>query len=261
MTGYSALRALSDGNDEAERRFAHGVRVAEALLFAAAAPLAEADIARMMPNGVACEAVLEALEKLYRQRGVVLVKVAEKWMFRTAPDLGHLLAKEGEEPKKLTRAALETLSVIAYHQPVTRAEIEDLRGVSTQKGTLDLLLEAGFIRMRGRRRSPGKPVTYGTTEAFLIQFGLNRIDDLPGLEEMAGAGLIEAAGGRDFLMPLPSDDPTLRGDEDALEEDLFEVMTEERLEALAQEAPLNPDGEDDTVPRPPDAKPQEPHHE
>jgi segregation and condensation protein B len=267
MTLYSALRALSDGNDDAERRFAHGVRVAEALLFAASTPLAEADIARMMPQGVACAEVLDALEKLYRTRGIVLVKVAEKWMFRTAPDLGYLLAKDGAEPKKLTRAALETLSIIAYHQPVTRAEIEDWRGVSTNKGTLDLLLDAGFIRMRGRRRSPGKPVTYGTTEEFLIQFGLNRIDDLPGLEELAGTGMVDAAGGRDFLMPLPSDDPTLRGDEDALEEDIFDLMAEERLESLAEEAPLNPDGEEEPPPSneaetPPLPAPQgEPNHE
>ncbi|HUN11937.1 MAG TPA: SMC-Scp complex subunit ScpB, partial [Rhabdaerophilum sp.] len=184
------MRAVTEENDEAERRFAHGVRVAEALLFASAEPLAAEDIARMMPQGVAVEAVLGELERLYRPRGVNLMRLSGKWMFRTAPDLGYLLRKESEEARKLGRAALETLSIIAYHQPVTRAEIEALRGVSTHKGTLDTLLEAGFIRMRGRRRTPGRPVTFGTTETFLIQFGLDRISDLPGLDEIAAAGLV-----------------------------------------------------------------------
>ncbi len=174
-------------------------------------------------------------------------------MFRTAPDLGYLLKREGDEPKKLGRAALETLAIIAYHQPVTRAEIEALRGVSTHKGTLDTLLEAGFVRLRGRRRSPGRPVTFGTTETFLIQFGLNRISDLPGLEDLAGAGLVQGQVPQGLQFPLPSDDPALRGDEDALEPDLFDVMAEERLDALAEEPPLDPDDG-----QPPE-RPDDPH--
>ncbi|KAF0226948.1 MAG: segregation and condensation protein [Beijerinckiaceae bacterium] len=249
---HPAMRAVTEANDEAERRFAHGVRVAEALLFASKEPLAGEDIARMMPVGVEAEAVLGELERLYRQRGVNLVRVAGKWMIRTAPDLGYLLAKDSEEPKKLTRAALETLAIIAYHQPVTRAEIEDLRGVSTNKGTLDTLLEAGFVRMRGRRRTPGRPVTFGTTETFLIQFGLDRIGDLPGLEEIAGAGLVDVQIPAGLGLPLPSDDAALRSDEDPLEPDLFDLMAEERLDALAEEAPLDPLDGEASGPIPPD---------
>lgn len=239
-----AMRAVTEENDEAERRFAHGVRVAEALLFASDRPLAAEDIARMMPSGVDAEAVLGELERLYRPRGVNLARIAGGWMFRTAPDLGYLLAKKSDEPRKLSRAALETLAIIAYHQPVTRAEIEALRGVSANKGTLDILLESGFIRLRGRRRTPGRPVTFGTTEAFLIQFGLDRISDLPGLDEIAGAGLVEGTVPTGLGLPLPSDDPALRADEDPLEADLFDLMAEERLEALANEAPLDPEGGD-----------------
>ncbi|OYU50032.1 MAG: SMC-Scp complex subunit ScpB [Rhizobiales bacterium PAR1] len=249
---HPVMRAVTEENDAAEGRFAHGVRVAEALLFASHDPLAAEDIGRLMPVGVDVEAVLGELERLYRPRGVNLVRLAGKWMFRTAPDLGHLLKKETEEAKKLGRAALETLSIIAYHQPVTRAEIEELRGVSTQKGTLDTLLEAGFVRMRGRRRTPGRPVTFGTTETFLVQFGLDRISDLPGLEEIAGAGLVEAQIPAGLGIPLPSDDATLRADEDPLEPDLFDIMAEERLEELANEAPLNPDGDES-----PEATPSE----
>ncbi len=133
------------------------------------------------------------------------------------------------EPRKLSRAALETLSIIAYHQPVTRAEIEDIRGVSLSKGTLDVLLETGWIRLRGRRKAPGRPVTYGTTEGFLVHFGLNRIDDLPGLEELKGAGFLEGRMPPGFGVPTPSDDPTLRPDEEPLGEDLFSELVEERI--------------------------------
>lgn len=240
-----AMRAVTEENDEAERRFAHGVRVAEALLFASDAPLAAEDIGRLMPQGVEAEQVLGELERLYRSRGVNLTRIAGKWMFRTAPDLGYLLAKESDGPRKLSRAALEVLAIIAYHQPVTRAEIEALRGVSTNKGTLDILLEAGFVRLRGRRRTPGRPVTFGTTETFLIQFGLDRIGDLPGLDEIAGAGLVEGQVPAGLGLPLPSDDAALRADEDPLEPDLFDLMAEERLDALADEAPLDPEGRDD----------------
>lgn len=235
------MRAVTEENTEAERRFAHGVRVAEALLFATDQPLAAEDLARMMPAGVDIEAVLGELERLYRPRGVNLIRAGGKWLFRTAPDLGYLLKRESEEPRKLGRAALETLAIIAYHQPVTRAEIEALRGVSTHKGTLDTLLQAGFIRLRGRRRTPGRPVTFGTTETFLIQFGLNRIGDLPGLDDLAGAGLVEAQVPQGLHFPLPTDDPALRADEDPLEPDLFDVIAEERLDALADEEPLDPD--------------------
>lgn len=232
-----------ESSDEAEIRFAQGVRIAEALLFASAEPLASEDIARMLPQGVEAEAVLAELEALYRNRGVNLQRAAGKWMFRTANDLGYLLRKESSEEKKLGRAAIEVLAIIAYHQPVTRAEIEDLRGVSLNKGTLDALLEAGFIRLRGRRRSPGRPVTFGTTEAFLIAFGLDRISDLPDMAELTGMGLADAALAG-LGMPLPTDDPSLRADEDPLEPDLFDIILEERLDEEAVAPPLDPDGAD-----------------
>ena len=217
---------------------ARATRMVEALLFAAPAPLSGEDIARILPADVALDAVMAALIARYHGRGITLEKVAGKWAFRTASDLSYLISPDAPEPKKLSRAVMETLAIIAYHQPVTRAEIEEIRGVGLWRGTLDLLLEAGWVRMRGRRRTPGRPVTFGTTEAFLVQFGLDRLSDLPGLDEMRGAGLI-GTGVPDFAVPLPSDDPALRADEDALEADLFDQMAEERR---AEEEPaLDPD--------------------
>ena len=251
MTSF-VMRMVTEETDEQERRFAHAVRIAEALLFASSTPLAEEDIARVLPQGVECSSVMQALETLYRNRGVTLERLAGKWLFRTAPDLGYLMRVENDAPKTLGRAALETLAVIAYHQPVTRAEIEDIRGVSLSRGTLDTLLEAGFIRLRGRRRTPGKPVTFGTTEGFLIAFGLDRIADLPGQGDLEGLGLADATTARGIDLPLPTDDPALHADEDALEADLFELMKEERLAEEASEAPLDPDGKDVSAERPDD---------
>jgi segregation and condensation protein B len=214
------IDAAGEGAAEIEARMAEAARIVEALLFASAEPIGEADIAPYLSGEVAPREVLARLEAAYAPRGVNLVRVAGKWALRTAEDLGHLLSRRVEEPKRLTRAALETLSIIAYHQPVTRAEIEEIRGVATSKGTLDTLLEASLIRLRGRRRTPGRPLTYGTTPAFLEQFGLDRVDDLPGLEDLKGAGFIEGRVPKDLAIPTPSDDATLRDDEDPLE-DLF----------------------------------------
>lgn len=200
-----------------------GLRMVEALLFASAEPLSVEELKGRLPEGCAVEDLLEELQKTYAARGVNLVRVAGKWAFRTAEDLAFLMHRDMEEQRKLSRAALETLAIIAYHQPVTRAEIEEIRGVSTSKGTLDVLLETTWIRMRGRRRTPGRPVTYGTTEAFLEHFGLDSVKDLPGLEELKGAGLLDSAVPASFLVPSPSDDPALTEDEDPLEEGtLFE---------------------------------------
>ena len=171
-----------------------------------------------MPRGLTAADVLDALKAEYATRGVNLIRVNDKWMFRTASDLAWLLANGKTEEKKLSRAALETLAIVAYHQPVTRAEIEDIRGVAISKGTLDLLLETGWVRLRGRRRAPGRPVTYGTTEAFLIHFGLETISDLPGLEELKGAGLFDGRLPQDFSIPEPSDSIALAEDEDPLED-------------------------------------------
>jgi len=194
-----------------------GLRLLEALLFAAGQPLDEATLARRLPDGVNVKEALAALKAEYATRGVNLVRVGKKWMFRTADDLSWLLTKETVETRKLSRAAVETLAIIAYHQPVTRAEIEEIRGVVAAAGTLDVLLRTGWIRPRGRRKAPGRPITYGTTEQFLTHFGLEEVGDLPGLEELKGAGLLEGNLPPGFAVPMPSDDSTLRDDEDPLE--------------------------------------------
>jgi segregation and condensation protein B len=212
-----------------DSKFAEAMRIAEALLFAAAEPLSDTDIEQRMPKGLVAATVLEALKADYAPRGVHLVRAGQKWMFRTAADLAWLLSTGQSEEKRLSRAALETLAIVAYHQPVTRAEIEDIRGVAISKGTLDLLLETGWVRLRGRRRAPGRPITYGTTEAFLIHFGLETIADLPGLEELKGAGLLDGRLPKDFAMPEPSDDLTLAVNEDPLEDETMEGSGEAAL--------------------------------
>jgi segregation and condensation protein B len=196
---------------------AEELRLLEAMLFASAEPLDEKSLAARLPQGVDVATALELLQQEYATRGVNLVRINGKWTFRTASDLSWLLSKETIEQRKLSRAAIETLAIIAYHQPVTRAEIEEIRGVSTSKGSVDVLLETGWIRPRGRRKAPGRPVTYGTNEAFLSHFGLDAVGDLPGLDELKGSGLLEGRLPSGFAVPLPSDDPVLREDEDPLE--------------------------------------------
>lgn len=180
-------------------------RMLEALMFAASEPLDMETIRARLPGNAECTALLARMQQDYAPRGVHLVRVADKWRLQTAPELAHILVDEREEPRKLSNAALETLSIIAYHQPVTRAEIEDVRGVAVSKGTLDLLMEMKWVRLRGRRRTPGRPVTYGTTEAFLAHFGLERIDDLPGKDELKAAGLLDSRVPAGFTVPSPSD--------------------------------------------------------
>jgi segregation and condensation protein B len=193
------------------------LRLLEAMLFASAEPLDEKSLAMRLPQGVDVRAALERLQEEYATRGVNLVRINGKWTFRTSSDLSWLLSKETVETRKLSRAAIETLAIIAYHQPVTRAEIEDIRGVTTSKGSVDVLLETGWIRPRGRRKAPGRPLTYGTSEAFLSHFGLDAVADLPGLEELKGSGLLDGRLPPGFAVPMPSDDPALREDEDPLE--------------------------------------------
>jgi segregation and condensation protein B len=205
-----------DRNQSAEPR-ADELRLLEAMLFAATEPLEEKDLAARMPQGTDLRAALGRLQEDYAPRGVNLVRIAGKWAFRTAGDLSWLLSKETTETRKLSRAAIETLAIVAYHQPVTRAEIEDIRGVTTSKGSVDVLLETGWIRPRGRRKAPGRPVTYGTSEVFLSHFGLDAVGDLPGLDELRGSGLLDGRLPPGFSVPLPSDDAALRDDEDPLE--------------------------------------------
>jgi segregation and condensation protein B len=190
-------------------------RQVEALLFAAAGPLSLDDLAKRLPARTDVEAAVAALQAAYAGRGVELVCVADRWRFQTAADLAYLMTEEREEPRRLSKAAQETLAIIAYHQPVTRAEIEVVRGVQASRGTLDVLLELGLVRMRGRRRTPGRPVTYGTTDAFLEHYGLANISDLPGAADMRAAGLLSLDLPPDFAVPAPGGEGL---DEDPLEE-------------------------------------------
>jgi segregation and condensation protein B len=152
----------------------------------------EAVIASRLPEGTDVPALLEELQTHYAARGFVLVRRGQGWAFRTAPDLAEELKVEQTQERRLSRAAVETLAIIAYHQPVTRAEIEEIRGVALSKGTLDILFAAGWVRPKGRRRTPGRPLTWGTSEAFLDHFGLASLDDLPGVKELEAAGLLDA---------------------------------------------------------------------
>jgi segregation and condensation protein B len=215
MSNVAEMRVIVGDRERAER--AEELRILEALLFAAEEPLDEKTLAARLPAGIDVRALLAQLQQEYAARGVNVVRVGGKWTVRTASDLAWLLTREAVVSRKLSRAAIETLAIVAYHQPVTRAEIEEIRGVTTSKGTLDVLLETGWIRLRGRRKAPGRPVTYGTTEAFLSHFGLEALADLPGLDELKGSGLIESSLPAGFSVPVPSDDPALRDDEEPLE--------------------------------------------
>jgi segregation and condensation protein B len=223
--------ALSGQMPEVQQR-----RVVEALLFAASGPIAEKDLATALPKDADVPSLLASIQEDYAMRGVNLVRVAGKWAFRTAEDLSFLLRKEATEQKKLSRAGLEVLAIIAYHQPVTRAEVEEIRGVATSKGTLDMLMEIGWIKMRGRRRTPGRPVTYGTTDAFLEQFGLDSVRDLPGMAELKGSGLLSGNLPPDMFIPTPKDDDALGPDEDPLDGDEFEPELEMHLPEDGDEA-------------------------
>lgn len=210
------------------------VRAIEALLFASDAPMTRAALGEFVGSQSVGPA-LEQLQERYCSGGIVLSEIADGFALRTAPDLNNLFDARASEPKKLSRAALETLAIIAYHQPVTRAEIEDIRGVSASKGTLDVLLETGWVRMRGRRRTPGRPVTYGTSTSFLDQFSLASIGDLPGLDELKGAGLLDAIpeGSAPSL-------PGILGDELSVDED--PLSAEEAAQERSAMA-LWPDGD------------------
>ena len=195
------------------------MRLLEALLFAAVEPIDVETLRERMPEDADVGALLARLARDYAGRGVNLVRVANRWRFQTAPDLESHLVDIKEAPRKLSKAALETLAIIAYHQPVTRAEIEDVRGVAVSKGTIDVLMELGWIRLRGRRRSPGRPVTYGTTENFLAHFNLETITDLPGRDDLKAAGLLDPRLPKDFEMPEPMMPDDLTVGEVPLEEE------------------------------------------
>src|SRR3981189_3689368 len=193
------------------------LRLLEALLFASTEPLDQAALAKRMPDGVDIKVALAQLQADYASRGVNLVRVANKWTFRTAGDLSWLMTRESTETRRLSRAAIEMLAIIAYHQPVTPRDMEDMRGVIPSKGPLEVLLETGWVRPRGRRKTPGRPLTFGTTEAFLSQFSLEALGDLPGLEELKGTGWLGSRLPTGFTVPTPSDDVALRENEDPLD--------------------------------------------
>jgi len=224
------------------------LRLLEALLFASAEPLDQTVLARKMPDGVDIKEALAQLQADYALRGVNLVRVGSKWTFRTATDLSWLMTRETTETRRLSRAAIEVLAIIAYHQPVTRAEIEEIRGVVTSKGTLDVLLETGWIRPRGRRKTPGRPLTFGTTEGFLAQFSLEALSDLPGLDELKGTGLLDPRLPSGFNVPAPSDDPALREDEEALEEgDELQLVLTPAIEPEPEAGEAGPEAEPETA--------------
>jgi segregation and condensation protein B len=202
--------ALFDAPPMAEQE-----RMVEAILFASAEALTLAQIGERMPHGSDAGAALTLLRQRYDGRGVSVARIGPGWALRTAPDLGFLMRREAKETRKLSRAAIETLAIIAYHQPVTRAEIEEIRGVSLSRGTIDILLDLEWIRLGRRRETPGRPVTFVTTNAFLDHFGLESARDLPGIKELRDAGLLEST-------PPPSD-VEVEGpdDEDGDIEDMF----------------------------------------
>ncbi|KCZ55285.1 SMC-Scp complex subunit ScpB [Hyphomonas chukchiensis] len=213
--------ALEGGMQEA---LSEGIRRAEAILFAAGEPLSADQIAEILPHGVESAEVLMSLRAMYANRGVNLVEVAGKWRFQTAQDLSYLFVEERQVQKKLGQAALETLAIIAYGQPVTRAEIEAVRGVAVAKTTIDSLMEAGWVKIKGRRKTPGQPMTYGTTDAFLEHFGLESLDTLPGKADLEAEGLLSDVIPSGFQMP----------DEEALNEE--DVLIEDRHEAETVDA-------------------------
>jgi len=182
------------------------MRAVEAVLFAAAEPMSPPEIAAYVGEGVAVEIALGALAADYAGRGVNLVERGGRWHFQTAGDLAHILRREREEPRRLSRAAVETLAIIAYHEPVSRAEIEAIRGVQISKGTLDVLMDAGWVRPAGRREGPGRPLLYATTQEFLTHFGLGSRRDLPGIDDLKAAGLLDPLDESVFQLQLESED-------------------------------------------------------
>jgi len=253
-------RALSEADaaeagtaPRSEERF-EDLRIVEALLFASSTPLDEAWLAKHVRHGSDIGELLADIKAAYAARGVNLVRIAGKWVFRTAEDLGYLLERHSVEERRLSRAALETLAIVGYHQPVTRAEIEEIRGVTTSSGTLDILMEAGWVRPRGRRRAPGKPLTYGTTDSFLAHFGLDSVKDLPGLSDLKAQGLLDGHLPPGFTVPDPSLVASLMPDELPLEEGAEEEETgeddageeaadDEAIEATADPGLPGDDGE------------------
>ena len=245
--GYPDTEEAADADEEepaagpewSEEEILAHMRMAEALVFAAAEPLDAKTIADRLPVGADVGTIMARLGEAYENRGVVLKRIDGKWRFVTAPDVAHVLTKEQTAPRKLSRAALETLAIIAYHQPCTRADIEDVRGVQVAKGSLDQLLEIGWVRLRGKRRdAPGRPTLYGTSQAFLEHFGLESIQDLPGQADLKAAGLLDARLPPGFSVPTPSDaDDEETGEEDGEAPEFAADFMEADEDAEPEEGP------------------------
>jgi segregation and condensation protein B len=239
-SNLAEMRVVVGERDAMERT--EELRILEALLFAADEPLDEKVLAARMPLGCDVRALLLELQSEYANRGVNIVRVGGKWSLRTASDLAWLLTRETVVTRKLSRAAIETLAIVAYHQPVTRAEIEEIRGVVVSSGTLDVLMEAGWTQPKGRRETPGRPVTWATTEHFLVHFGLGDRNDLPGIEELKAAGLI---GPRpDFTLSEASALPPAA--EEAEDEDADDA--DEREDEPGEAEPVAEEGDERTTP-------------
>ncbi|MEQ8321317.1 MAG: SMC-Scp complex subunit ScpB [Rhodospirillales bacterium] len=223
------------------------MRITEALLFASAEPLTERMLANRLPGDADVKGLLKALRNIYEKRGVNLVRAGASWAFRTAPDLTDYLNKEVEVARKLSRAAIETLAIIAYHQPVTRAEIEEIRGVSISKGTIDVLMEEEWIKPRGRRQTPGRPLQWGTTDGFLDHFGLETLRELPGIDELKATGLLDASPAINAyratadMFGEDGDGETSENDGEADDALPADALNEPRHEP---DEPLDPDGGD-----------------
>jgi segregation and condensation protein B len=226
---------------------AQHLRLLEAVLFAALEPLTEDAISQRLPNGTPVIAALARLQEVYANRGVNLIKAGERWFFRTAEDLSEQLRVHMKVPRRLSRAAMETLAIIAYHQPVTRAEIEEIRGVGLSKGTLDALFEASWIGPKGRRRTAGRPVTWGTTNGFLTTFGIDAIGDLPGLDDLKAAGLLDKRPAIQITdtQEVDEDENDPLDDEEPLEMDLLDDEVSEETPQDGQ-GDATPDSSDDT---------------
>ncbi|WP_417453354.1 SMC-Scp complex subunit ScpB [Kiloniella sp.] len=227
-----------------ETRF-DDLRLLEALLFASTEPLSIEQLSRHFQKDRDLKPLLEELKSYYENRGVNLIKVEDRWAFRTAPDMAPLLRVEQSQSKPLTRAGVETLAIIAYHQPVTRAEIEEIRGVSLSKGTLDTLLEIGWVKPKGRRRTPGRPVTWATSQSFLDNFALESLDDLPGFDELKVAGLLDARpaitalGDHGDLLSVSGDGVDLEtGDEEGSDDRLSSEFGEDLADEESEQSSL-----------------------
>ena len=214
----AAAEIAAEESDAARQRRSEDARVLEALLFASSEPVSERSLAERIGPGADITGLLEDVRASYAGRGIELVQGNGRWSFRTAPDLTDRLKLEKLVPRKLSRAAIETLAIIAYHQPVTRAEIEEIRGVMVSPGTVDILLEEGWIKPKGHKNAPGRPVMWGTTNSFLDHFGLESIQDLPGLDELKAAGLLDSRRGVSAYGTRAADDGAAPFDTDQAEE-------------------------------------------